>query len=261
MVSEENRAKLIEELESYFGKRVFALIFNPYYEGIKKQDEEYIYDFLKSVIKGEEIDDCIFILSGFGGNLKTAILCSEMIRRKIKKYSIFIPTVASSSICYFILQSDQLLIGKKTILTQIDPVFDHDGKDLRAIKHLNDSDPKIKELSHKFFNPVFENIKRVIQNQPHVFAKEVSKISLKKTNYLGNLIDFWMGKDSHGSELNSKDLKKLKVNFEIVGEKIIQKAKILIQECLKELNDENQRFMIQTNKVYEEKYFGGIFYP
>lgn len=257
-----NRARLVQELEKDLGKRVFAIIYNPsYHEGIKEGDQKYIYDFLENVIgEGQIEEECIFIFSGFGGNLKTAILCSEMIRKKLKKYSIFIPTVACSSICYFVLQADQLLIGKKSILTQIDPMFDYEGDSLRAIKNLNHSDPRISYLSKKFFNPVFENIKRVIQNPPHVFESEVSKRSLKKTDYLIKLIDSWMGKDYHESEISFRELKRLKVHFKVLDESIIEKAKVLIKECMRELDGEDQRFVIQTNNIYDRKYFGGIFY-
>lgn len=162
-----NRALLVQELEKELGKRVFAIVYNPSYEeGIKEGDQKYIYDFLENVIKKNHIEECVFIFSGFGGNLKTAILCSEMIRRGLKKYSIFIPTVACSSVCYFVLQADQLLIGNKSILTQIDPMFSYDGDNLRAIKHLNDSDPRIYHFSHAIYNPVFENIRRIIQTPP-----------------------------------------------------------------------------------------------
>jgi len=259
-----NRIELIRELEEFFGKRVFAIVYNPgNEEGIKNGDERYFEGFIEKVIKKEDIKECIFILSGFGGNLRAAILCSEIIRKNLDKYSIIIPTVACSSICYFVLQSDYLLLGKKSILTQIDPIFNYDGEDLRAIKHLNDLDPRINELSHAYYNPVFENLKRVIQTRPNVFNKSVSKRVAKKTDYLIKIVDYWMGEDFHESGLNIKNLNELKVNYSILSEEIIEKAKILVRECLEELFNEKQRFMIQTNKIYKEDgktYFGGIFY-
>ena len=69
-----------------------------------------------------------------------------------------------------------------------------------------------------------------------------------------------MGKELHESGLRIKDLNELKVNYEILNEEIIEKAKMLIKLCLEELFEENQRFIIQTNKI-EEEYFGGFFYP
>ena len=145
-----NRAKIVKKLESDFKKRLFAIIFNPEYsEGIKEEDNEYFQHFIDNVIIKEDIKDCVILLSGFGGNLKEAILCSQMLRESIKKYSCFIPSVACSAISYFILQGDRLLIGEESKITQIDPIFEYDGEDLRAIKHLNDPDPKIKKIAAK----------------------------------------------------------------------------------------------------------------
>ena len=119
-----NRVELIRELEGILGKRVFAIVYNPAIEdGIKEGDEKYFEDFIENVIKKKKLKNVIFIFSGFGGNLRTAILCSQIIRNHLNKYSILIPTIACSSICYFILQSNHLFLGKKSILTQIDSLF------------------------------------------------------------------------------------------------------------------------------------------
>jgi len=250
-----NRAELIKEIEDTFRKKVFAIIFNP-----KNGDEIYFAHFIEQIIKKENIEDCILILNGFGGNLKTAILCSQLLRDSLKKYSVFIPTVACSSICYLVLQSDKLYLGKNSILTQIDPIFNYDGEELRAIRRLNDSNPSVRTIAQNYYNPIFENLKTIIKNKPHVFNEEVSKRSQKKTDYLIRLVDTWMGKELHESGLRIKDLNELKVNYEILNEEIIEKAKMLIKLCLEELFEENQRFIIQTNKI-EEEYFGGFFYP
>ncbi len=256
-----NRAELIKELEEIFKKRAFAIIFNPNYEeGLKNGDEIYFSHFIEQIIIKENIKDCVLILNGFGGNLKTAILCSQLLRNNLKKYSVFIPTVACSSICYLILQSDKLYIGEKSILTQIDPIFSYDGEELRAIRRLNDLNPSVRTIAQNYYNPVFENIKRIIQSKPHVFNEEVSRRSQKKTDYLIKLIDIWMGKELHESGLKIKDLERLKVNYSILNDEVIEKAKTLIKLCLKELVEENQRFLIQTNKI-EEEYLGGFFYP
>jgi hypothetical protein len=258
---ETNRAELIKEIEDIFEKRVFAIVFNPNYEeGLKNGDEIYFAHFIEQIIKKENIKDCVLILNGFGGNLKTAILCSQLLRNSLKKYSVFIPTVACSSICYLVLQSDKLYIGERSILTQIDPIFNYDGEELRAIKRLNDPNPSVRTIAQNYYNPIFENIKTIIQNKPHVFNEEVSKRSKKNTDYLIKLIDIWLGKELHESGLKIKDLERLKVNYDILNHEVIEKAKTLIKLCLKELVEENQRFIIQTNKI-EEEYFGGFFYP
>jgi len=256
-----NRALLIKELEKYFEKRVFAIIFNPSYgNGISEGDEVYFRYFIDEIIKKEKVTDCIILLSGFGGNLRTAILCSQILREGISRYSCFIPSVACSSLSYFVLQSNKLLLGRRSILTQIDPIFSYDGDDLRAIKHLNDPNPKIREIAHAMHNPVFENLKRVIKTRPNVFSKEVAKNSQQGTEYLIKTADFWMGKDFHNSGLKFSDLERLKVVYSVVPEEIIQIAKQLVNACLEELTIEDQRFVIQTNRIEDEMYYGGFFY-
>jgi len=261
---QKNRAELIKDLEGIFKRRVFAIVYNPYYEeskqGIQLGDEEPITYFVENVIRKEKTKDCVFILTGFGGNLKAAIWCSEIFRNNLDYYISFVPTVAGSAICYFVLQSNRLLIGEKSILTQMDPIFDYQRKEFRAIKHLNDKNPEIKELAHEVYNPVFENLKRIIQNPPHVFEKGVHKECQKKTNFFVKAIDLLMGKELHESGLTTKDLDDLKIDYIILKEEIIEKAKILTNECQKELISENRRFIIQTNKI-EDECFGGYFFP
>ncbi|MCX6741586.1 MAG: hypothetical protein NTX24_00195 [Candidatus Pacearchaeota archaeon] len=258
---EKNRAELISELEGLFKKRVFALIFNPGDdEGIKEGDEKYIFHFLKGMNKNHLPLDSVWIISGRGGNLKTAILCSELLRKNLKRYDTFVPTVVGSALCYFILQSDKLLIGEKSRITQMDPMFDYDGEDLRAIKHLASDDPRKSTIAKAIYNPVFENVKKLIIEPPNVFEEKIQKTSKNKTNYLVKVVDLWMGKELHESGLTKTDLEKLGVKFKILDPNIIEKAKILINDCLRELEKENQRFVIQTNEIENDCYFGGYFY-
>lgn len=261
---QKNRAELIKELEGIFKRRVFAIIYNPHYEeskrGIQLGDQKPITYFIENIIRKERVKDCVFILNGFGGNLKAAVWCSEILRNNLDYYMSFVPTVAGSSVCYFVLQSNRLLIGDKSILTQIDPIFDYQGQEYRAIKNLNDKNPEIKELAHEAYNPIFENLKRVILTPPHVFQKEVYKQCQKKTNFFVKAVDLLMGKDFHESGLTIKDLNTLKIDYIILKDEIVEKAKILVNKCQGELVSENRRFIIQTNKI-DEGCFGGYFFP
>ncbi|MEK6844363.1 MAG: hypothetical protein AABX83_02955 [Nanoarchaeota archaeon] len=257
-----NRAQLILELEYHFNKKVFAIIYNPAYEeGIKEGDHRYFYDFIHNIIKDNNLPlDSIWIISGMGGNLKSAIACSDILRKSLKRYETFIPSIVGSALCYFVLQSDKLLIGERSIITQMDPMFEYEGEELRAIKRLNDPDPSRSTLAKSLYNPVFENLKELIKNQPHVFEDEVSKISKNKTNYLIKLVDFWLGKDFHESGLTMKEMKEMKIKLKIINEEIIEKARLLVKECINELMEEDQRFVIQTGNI-EGEYLGGYFYP
>lgn len=255
-----NRAKTILELEKIFNKPVFALIFHPGDEdGIKEGDEKYIYDFLKDPDKSNTPLDCVWILSGRGGNLKTAIICSELLRENLRRYDTFVPTVAGSALCYFILQSNRLFIGNKSKITQMDPMFEYDGEDLRAIKQLSSEDIRKKTLAHNLYNPVFDNLKRIISTPPNVFTPEIQKANKTKTNSQIKLVDAWMGKELHESGLTISDLKRLGINYKVLPDEVIEKTKSLIKECLNELESENQRFVIQTSKI-ENGLLGGYFY-
>src|SRR3989344_410315 len=138
-----NRAQLVSELEEHFGKRVFLIVYNYLSEPpkgfIEEGDEFYFRQFRDEVLKKESISDCIVIINGPGGNVKAAIACSEILRKSLIRYDCFVPTVASSSLCYFILNSNRVLIGERSVITQIDPLFYHQGQELRAVEHLNDS--------------------------------------------------------------------------------------------------------------------------
>jgi len=255
-----NRATLVIELEEIFRKRVFAIVYNrDSEEGIKDGDEKYFKHFIEEIIKKENVRDCVLILNGPGGNLKTSILCSQLLRDNLQRYDSFVPTVVGSSLCYFVLQSDRLLIGEKSILTQMDPLFYYEGEYLRAIKHINNQNLNKSSEARKVFGPVFDNLGRIIKTRPNVFEKEVSVISNKKNYYLQKLIESWMGKDFHESGIKKDDLRNLKVNFKTQSQEIVSKATELINTCAEELAREDARFAIQTNKI-EGNYYGGYFH-
>ncbi len=256
-----NRPDLIVDLENCFGKRVFAIIFNPEFEeGIKKGDEKYFYDFIQRMIVKENIYDCIILLSGFGGNLSTSIFCASLLRKYLKRYEVFVPFVAGSSLCYFILKADKVYLGNKTKITQIDPMFEHNDQILRAGDHMSHPDPEIRNLSHLYFNSVYENLKKIIIERPNVFSKDVSKRILFKQDHLFKLVRFWMKKEFHESSITLREMNKLKINCASVKKDVCDIASSLIKLCLKELKEERLRFAIQTYKV-EEGYLGGFFYP
>ncbi len=256
-----NRLQLIAEIEDFFGKPVYAIVYNPSFEeGISEGDERYFSFFIEKILKPHKVKDCIIIMSGLGGNLKTSLLCSQILRNNLENYSVFIPTVAGSSLCYFILNSNLLLVGNKSILTQIDPVFYNNGEEYRCINCLNHLDPKIKRFATENFNSVFEILRDIITSDKNVFDIEVVKRSRKKLDYLNLVINHWMKKDgSHFDKIDLKELIKLKVKFKKITPLIVEGAINLINLCREELYEENQRFVIQTN-LKDEDYLGGFFF-
>lgn len=259
-----NRAELTAELEIYFGKPVFLITYNyssnPPIGFIEPDDEFYFRQFRDDVLTKKSIHDCVLILNGPGGNIKTAIACSQFLRDALLRYDSFVPTVVGSSLCYFVLQSNRLFLGDKTKITQIDPLFNYEGVELRAIEHLNNPNQEIRKLAHEIHSKTFENIKRILKDKSNVFKKEVSVESQQRVGYAEKVVKFWMKKSKHGTPLPIEELKKLKVNFKYVPTDIIDKAKHLINECQKELVEEDKRFVIQTSNIEDKKYFGGYFY-
>lgn len=259
-----NRAELLAELETYFKKPVFLITYNyssdPPIGFIEPGDEFYFRQFRDDVLKKNSIHDCVFILNGPGGNIKTAITCSQFLRDALLRYDCFAPTVVGSSLCYFVLQSNRLFLGDKTKLTQMDPLFNYEGVELRAIEHMNNPNQEIRKLAHEIHNTTFENIKTILKNQHNVFKKEVFIESQQRVGYAEKMVKFWMQKSKHSMPLSIKELEKLKVNFKHVPIDIINKAKYLIKECQKELVEEDKRFVIQTSNIENDKYLGGYFY-
>ena len=262
MEENKKRTEIICKLEEIFRKRVFAIVYNPdIEEGIKNGDEKYIMHFIENVIKKEGIKECIIIFNGFGGNLQTAILCAYLLRQNIQKFECFVPSVIGSSLCYFAFLSDKLLMGNKSKLTQIDPIFNYMGEELRAIKYLSEQkDSEKRILAHQFFNPVLENLRNILYNEPHVFIDVVSRKKKVRIDYIGKLVDLFMGGEFHESGLSAEELKELKINVSILGNETVEIANLLIKKCREELAEEGARFVIQTNKIEDEKYDGGYFH-
>lgn len=256
------RIELIKKLEEHFRKPVFLITYNystnPPNGFIEPGDEFYFRQFRDDVLKG--ITDCVFILNGPGGNIKTAIACSQFLRDALIRYDCFVPTVVGSSLCYFVLQSDRLLVGEGSLLTQIDPLFNYNGKELRAIEHFNSSNPEIKRLAGDVHNSTLENMKRILKNRPHVFKKEVSIASKKRYQYIEKVVQFWMKKSDHDKPLTIEEMEKMKIELKCVPEEVVNTAKELIKLCQDELVNEDKRFVIQTSKIEERRYFGGYFH-
>ena len=250
-MEESRRDKLIKDLEEGFNKRVYAIVFNPLKEeGIKEGDEKYLTFF----IGRENVRDCILILNGSGGEFKTALLSSCLLRGHLNYYCCFIPSVAGSSLCYFILKANKLLIGKNTILTQIDPLFEYQGESLRAIKNLSNPNKEIKDKAHEIFNYVRDKLRDLLSEKPSLLSKDCfSGDGSIRIDELGKIIDLFMGKEYHESGLQIKDLERLKLNFGLVDDRLVTIGNNLIRECRNELFEEDSRFVIQTNK-------GGYFF-
>lgn len=240
----------LEFLESYFKKKVIAIVYNPDLDqGIRPKDEILFEFFKERVVKQENLRDCIVILNGFGGDLKTALLCSCILRNSFKYYCCFVPSVIGSSLCYFALQANKLIIGKNSILTQIDPLIEHKGEQLRAIENLTNIDAEKRKKSSRVigFNT---NVLKKILKKGKILSKECfSKRDELNLWELGRIIDLFMGKETHWSGLSITDLTDLKINLFVEKDQIVSVANKVVSECRKELRGMKgyNRFVIQCS--------------
>ncbi len=255
-VGDSSEIEVLIKLEEHFRKPVFVFIYNPLNEkGIAEKDELYIRWFIENVIRKKNIRDCTIILNGFGGDLKTALLSSQILRDNLNYYACFVPSVIGSSLVYFALQSNKLILGEKSILTQIDPIFEYKGETLRAIKNLSNLDVEIRTRSQKIINYNMEILKRILKR-----GKLLDKGCFSKENEINNdelerIVHLFMGKKFHESGLKVNDLSRLKINKRIENEDIIKITNELIRKCRDELfsmSDYN-RLVILTNE-------GGYFF-
>lgn len=234
--------ELTTKLEKIFGKRVISIMYNPEKkEGVQEGDEICIVSALEKEDSFEKLGRCVVVLNGSGGDFKTALLISYLLRKKISYYTCFVPTVAGSSLCYLILHSNKLMFGQNSLLTQIDPIFEHEGESYRAIKRLDDQNKEIRDKAHDVFNYVFGQLNRLLSHK-------YSLLNLKKVELgdLSPIIYMFMGKDYHEDGVRYEELKKLNINLELVSEDTIQIGKKLINECRNKLFEEDKRLIVQT---------------
>lgn len=239
----QKREELVKKLENLFGKKVIALIYNPENEeGIRKGDERYIRGFLEKENLSKNIDNCIVLLNGSGGDFETALLISYILRNNFPYFSCFIPTVAGSALCYIIIHGNKLLVGKDSLLTQIDPIFEYEGESYRAIKRLDDPNEEIHNKAHDIFNYVIGHLERLLSHKHSILkSREV------KLGDMSPIIYLFMGKDYHESGVRLSEVQKLNINIQIVEEDKINVGKELVNECHSELIKENSRFVFQTS--------------
>src|SRR3989344_263871 len=236
MEEDYQEAEILSKLEDFFRKPVFVVVYNPHNErGIAENDERYIKWFIESVIKKRNIRDCTIILNGFGGDLKTAVLSSQILRENLNYYSCFVPSVIGSSLIYLALQANKLILGEKSILTQIDPIFEYKGETLRAIKNLSNIDAEIRSKSQKIINYNMEILKKILKKGKLIDKKCFSKQNEINQSELERIIHLFMGKEFHESGLKINDLKNLKINIRIEDKEIVKLANELIKKCREEL--------------------------
>ncbi len=220
-------------------KEIIAVVYNPNKEeGMNLSD----CSFLKMLFDKNRYTSPIFILSGHGGDFKPGIYFPHIIIDAIKTYTIYVPSVCGSALCYTILKSKELWLNKNSKILQIDPKFEYEGEMRRAIKVMKDNqitDIELKDKAKKIFLVAEEQIKNLCV-PPSVFKYE--SFNYGDFGLLDSLAAKFMNKEDHETPVTIKELKELEANIkEIKDEETNDLSLNLIAKCQDYTIDQNVR--------------------
>jgi hypothetical protein len=215
----------IKKLSDNLGKQIIAVVYNPCMkEGMKESD----CFFLKFLLKKARYTAPLFILSGRGGDYVPGVLFPYLILDKVKNYKTYVPLTCGSALCYTLIKSSKLYLGKNAKITQIDPTFEYRGESLRAINHLRSMDPLLRRNARDTFNNAKENVAK-LSEPPSIFKFEV--MNPKEFQHQDDIATYFMNKDEHETPLTKKELGELEVNFQELSEEIDNLSEEFIQVC------------------------------
>jgi len=226
--------KQISEIMVALGKELckdslIGIVYNPYKEGMKYDD----CNFLKYILSQDRYTSPLFILSGHGGYLAPGIYFPHIIKNAVKNYGVYVPSTCCSALCYTLLKSTKLLVGRNTQITQIDPTIQlGNGEVHRAIKIIKDSKFKntpLGECARDVFHLAEEHVKILI-DKPSLFREDGRDYF--EHLHLDDLINLFMNKEDHFSFIDIKELNNLGAKIEDLSEsKADILANRLIQVC------------------------------
>lgn len=224
---EEKIRELVCGLKSKLGgKEVIAVVYNPKKsDGMKEQD----CDFLKVLFEKVDLKYPLFLLSGHGGDFVPGVILPYLIKKFVGKYSVYIPRICGSALCYVIFKADELLVGDNTEITQIDPKFEYGGEELRAIKHIHSINDDLKRVAREVFDTAQKYVKQLCQ-PPSVFKFETMEPN--EFQHIDSIAAYFMNKRDHETSITFKELQELETNFRKVDDFDTEKiANNLILVC------------------------------
>jgi len=199
---------LVQELKDKLGVReVIAVVYNPKSsEGMKHQD----CNFLKILFEKTNYVYPVFLLSGHGGDFSPGILFPYLIKESVNNYKVYIPRVCGSALCYTIFKANELLIGEKSEITQIDPKFEYEGEELRAIKHIRSTNDNLKKIAREVFDVAQDYVKKMCY-PPSVFKFKI--MDPNEFQHMNFIATYFMNKDNHETAITFKELEEMEVNI------------------------------------------------
>ena len=141
-------------------------------------------------------------------------------------------------------------------ITQIDPVYQHNGIWFRAIKQLKSEDQFLKENANKVFHFASFQITQLLTKKPSLFKfKDVDYDDFGHTN---EIVSIFMNKEEHSSIILSSELQGLDLNVrESKDRTLFELMRDLISKCQNFLNVENKRLILLSSADIEN---GGEIY-
>lgn len=251
---------LLEELleSCKDGGGMLAIVYDPAYDqidetksGIQQGDGNYLAHFLqKSNASGFTL-----ILHGTGGDTNEALLMAQLLARS-GKWNAHVPLVCGSAMCYLLLKANALIMSPDTRITQVDPLIPREknqlaGEWIRAIEHLDDADPDLKERSRKVFRYVHKKLVDLLKEKPSLYDHKTDEY--EDFGDGEELVRVFMNKDRHEENVTYEELVRLNYCVKILddGERI-RLYKSIVRLCLTILRLSKKRFILVSSREIEE---------
>ena len=224
-------------------EELIAIVYNPTKDDGLKDDD---CKFLKFLLTKCNFNSPCFVLSGHGGDFKAGIYFPHIIKFHVRNYKVYIPKTCGSALCYTILQAEELLIGKNTKITQIDPTFEHNGEYVRAIKYIRSSDEELRVKAREIFDLAQEKIIELCK-PPSIFEFKTLDPDEFQTKEL--ITANFMNKEEHEKAITQKELEELEINYKkIDDEDVLNLAHEFIEACQDFTIDNEVRVIFVSSK-------------
>ena len=255
--NEQEICKGIENIKTTLNisEEILLIYYNPSIENsMKKNDEKWLTSYLECL----NFKRCLVIPYGIGGNTKTGILMTYLLRRKFDRYSLFPPFSACSSLSYFVLKADKLYMGEKTVLSQIDPIMEYGGEEIRLIKLLNEKEHPLHLEANNNFIRIREIIFKMLSEQPSIIKKR-KKTLLYEDEIEENIVDLFLNKKEHCSNLTFGDFKNLNMNVckiednNINMEELYKSMEVLFTQLSKYIKEKGNLLITTTGEMKDPK--------
>lgn len=230
---------LLQEIDDALGGHGFlCLVYNPLEGGgeIIEGDVENIFSF----INGLKENQTTILLDGPGGNVEEGLNITRCIRNKFSTMRSIVSGVCGSALCFPILKSDKLIVLKGASITQIDPIFEHEGEPIRAVEHLRDKDGDVKDKANRVFKEVRDKVFDMLWEKPSLLNDCGTEFEHCHKDFI---VDEMMTQEKHEDEV--KD-----IAFEYLPLKVEFRSDDNLKNICNELIKRLRQYLIVTGRRY-----------